>query len=340
MTTPILVTGASGFIAKHVIAELIRNGHAVRGTVRNPRRANAVHAALGGAGVDPGRLELVPADLMNDDGWPEAAKDCRIVLHVASPFPLAPPRDHDSLIRPARDGTLRVLRAATAAGVERVVVTSSIAACIYPSGGPQARTYTEADWTDPKRPDISSYIASKTIAERAAWDYVRTTPGAPQLVALNPGFVQGPALDPDVSSSHELILQMARGMHLAVPKAGFAMVDVRDVAAAHVVAATHPSAAGERFLLASGYLTLLEIGRVVAHALPDLAPRMPRFELPDLLVQGAAWGLSAARAVLPDLSTRRLCDNAKARSILGIGFRPPREAVAAAASSLRQLGVL
>ena len=236
-TAKVLVTGASGFIAKHCIAELLRNDFSVKGTLRDMRRADA-------SGV-----EFVSADLLNDDGWPQAMQGCTYVLHVASPFPLQEPRNPDDLIRPAREGALRVLKAATQAGIKRVVMTSSVVAITLPwPEAPQGHVFTEADWTNPERPDITTYIVSKTLAERAAWDFVKGEPRAPELAAVNPAIVLGPATDTDISSSHEVIKLMAKGAYPAAPKVGFPISDVRDVAATHVLAMTAPAAAGKRFL--------------------------------------------------------------------------------------------
>jgi nucleoside-diphosphate-sugar epimerase len=340
MTAPVLVTGASGFIAKHCIAELIRRGRTVRGTVRSLGRGDDVRRALTAAGVDPAGLELAAADLTRDDGWDAAFSGITHVLHVASPFPMQLPRDRAALVGPAREGTLRVLTAAARAKVHRVVVTSSMVACIYPPAGPQARTYTEADWTDPTRTDISPYVASKTLAERAAWDFVRGTPGAPQLVVINPGFVQGPALDRDLSTSQEVLRMLAKGDYPAAPKAGFAMIDVRDLAVAHAVALDHPAAAGERFLIANGFLTFREIGQIMAATLPDLSRHIATWEAPDLVLRVLSVFDRSVLALLADLSTPRHCDNTKAREHLGLTFRTPREAVASATLTLRNLGVI
>lgn len=336
----VLVTGASGFIAQHCIAELLRQGHAVRGTMRSLSRTEETRKAVGRAGVDASALEFVAADLLSDQGWDSAVDGCSHVLHLASPFPTKLPRQRAELVTPARDGALRVLAAATRAGVKRVVLTSSIAAIIYPSGGVQAREYTEADWTDPARTDISAYIASKAIAEKAAWDYVASASGAPELVTINPGFVQGLLLGTDVSTSQEVIRRLATGGYPAAPRAGFAMVDVRDVATAHVVAMTHPAAAGERFLATNGYMTFMEMGQAVASALPDLAKRVPDWVAPDFLVRAMSLIDSSAKGVLADLGVRRTCSSLKARNVLGIRFRSPVEAVQATATSLRALGLI
>jgi nucleoside-diphosphate-sugar epimerase len=338
--TRVLVTGASGFIAQHCIAELLRTGHSVRGTLRYLARAGDARAALARAGVDAAPVEFAAADLSNDAGWDEAVKGCSHVLHVASPFPIKMPRKREELVAPARDGALRLLAAATRAGVRRVVLTSSMYAMIYAAGDEQSREYTEADWTDTTRTDITPYVASKTLAEKAAWNYVRDTLGAPELTVINPGFVHGAALSTDLSTSHELVRRLATGGYPAAPRSGFAVADVCDVAEAHVVAMTHPHAAGERFLVSDVYMTMLEIGQAVGNALPDVARRVPDWTAPDFLVRALSLFDASVEPVLPDLGVRRACSNAKARNVLGLQIRSGVEAVKTSATSLRSLGVI
>lgn len=341
MTDTVLVTGATGFIAKHTVAELLREGYTVRGTARDAGAGlEAVRKALARAGVDATRLTMVATDLTRDGGWAEAAAGCRYVLHTASPFPITQPRTRDELVTPARDGTLRVLRAATAAGVERVVITSSSVAVMYTSARPAGHVYSETDWTDTTRADITPYIASKTLAEQAAWEFVRSSADAPQLAAINPAFVQGPALDPDLSTSLEVQRLMGKGAYPAAPRVEFPVVDVRDVAALHVKAMTHPRAAGERFIAANGSASLYGIGREIAAALPDLARKVPKFEMPDLMVRALAIADKRLRTVLPELGTVRRCSNARAREVLGHEFRAPETAIRDAATSLRALHLI
>lgn len=337
----VLVTGCTGFVAKHCIAELLRRGFRVRGTARDAERGViALRGALGHAGIDSRAVEVMTADLERDAGWEQAVRGVSYVLHVASPFPIEQPKDREALVRPARDGALRVLAAATAARVPRVVMTSSTVAVMYVAAPRPGHVYTEADWTDPARPDITPYMASKTIAERAAWDYVRATPGAPELVTVNPGFIQGPALDTDLSTSLEVHRLMGKGAYPGAPRISFPVADVRDVAELHVAALTHPGAAGERFIAANGTASLMGIGRIIAAALPDLARKVPRFELPDMAVRGLAIFDKRLVAVLPELGAERVCDNAKARRVLGHAFRPAEQAIRDGALSLRTLGVI
>lgn len=341
MTDTVLVTGATGFIAKHCIAELLRQGYRVRGTARDVERALAgVRGALGHLGIDAAAVEIIGADLEKDAAWDKAASGCRYVLHVASPFPIQQPKDRDEVVRPARDGALRVLGAATRAGVERVVMTSSTVAVMYTTRHQPGHVYSETDWSDPGRPDITPYIASKTIAEQAAWSYVRETAGAPPLVTINPGFVQGPALDTDLSTSLEVQHLMGRGAYPAAPAISFPVADVRDIAALHVLALTHPKARGERFLAANGSASLMGIGREIAAVLPDLASKVPKFEMPDFVVRGLAKVDKRLATVLPELGVTRVCSNAKATDVLGFRFRPAEEAIRDAALSLRQLGMI
>lgn len=341
MTETVLVTGATGFIAKHCVAELLKAGYAVRGTARDAAKGlDAVRRAVTRAGADATRLTMVAADLTRDDGWDAAVSGCRYVLHVASPFPITQPETRDELVGPARDGALRLLRAATKGGVERVVLTSSCVAIMYGANVAHGHLYTEADWTDTTRKDITPYIASKTLAERAAWDFVRGTAGAPQLAVINPGFVQGPALDPDLSTSLEVVHLMGKGAYPGAPRIEFPVADVRDVAEMHVKAMTNPSAAGERFIAANGSATLYGIGQIIAAALPDLKRKVPRFELPDVAVRGLALVDKRLRTVLPELGIVRHCSNDKARRVLGHDFREPETAIRDAALSLRALKVI
>lgn len=340
-TAKVLVTGASGFIAKHCIAELLRRDFSVCGTLRDMGRVDAVRQSIGRAGADASGVDFVSADLLRDEGWGQAMQGCTYVLHVASPFPLQEPKNPDDLIRTAREGTLRVLKAATQAGIKRVVMTSSVVAVTLPwPETPQGHVFTEADWTNPERPDITTYFRSKTLAERAAWDYVTSEPRAPELAVVNPAFVLGPAVDADLSTSHEVIKLMAEGAYPAAPRVGFPISDVRDVAVTHVLTMTKPEAAGKRFLTANGFLRLIEVGRLVADTLPDLQRKVPRLEIPDWLVRAVALVDRRLKAVIPDLGHPRPISNAQARNVLGQSFHAAPEAVKGAALSLRELGVI
>jgi len=340
--TKVLVTGASGFIAKHVIAELIRQGYEVQATLRSRAREEETRRAIGNAGATASAVTFFEADLLADGGWDEAVAGCAYVLHVASPFPLKHPKDpEEEVIRPAREGTVRVLKAATKAGVKRVVLTSSVVAITLP--WPEAaagHVFDETDWSNPERPDVTPYVVSKTLAERAAWDFIGATPGAPELSVVNPAFVLGPAPDADLSTSLNVIRMIGQGAYPATPKIAFPISDVRDVAVTHVLAMTNPEAAGQRFLTANGFLRLIEVAGLVKEALPDLAGKVPRGELPDIAVRALAVVDSRLKGVLADLGFPRPVTNARAHRVLGQTFRSPKEAVTSAAASLRALEII
>src|SRR4051794_39173409 len=254
----VLVSGGSGFLGGWCVIELLRRGYTVRTTVRTLSREPQVRATVGSE-VDPGdRLTVLAADLSSEEGWPEAVQGCDYVLHVASPFPPEQPKDHDELIVPAREGTLRVLGASLDAGVKRVVVTSSVAA-IRLSEGAAARPLDEGDWTDPDSAGLTPYVRSKTIAERAAWDLVRERGEEDRLSVVNPGAIIGPVLDDDLSYSLQAVQRLLRGMP-GVPKLGFSLVDVRDVADLQLRAMTSPKAGGGRFIAAAGVRRVAGVG--------------------------------------------------------------------------------
>ena len=338
---PILVTGGSGFIAAHAIARLLREGRSVRTTVRNPARAEAVLAMLAQAGVDPdGRLAFHQADLTDDAGWADAVHGCAGVLHVASPFPERLPRHPDELIVPARDGALRVLRAARDAGVRRVVLTSSFAAVGY--GHPDRDApYDETSWTDLHGPGISPYIASKTLAERATWDFVAREGGGLELSVVNPVGVFGPVLGADFATSVLLVQRLMDGALPGCPRLQFGVVDVRDVVDLHLRALHAPAAAGERFVATAGdFLWVREMAIVLRERLGAAARRVPTRVLPDWLVRLASLADPAVRQILPELGRCKNASSDKARRLLGWSPRSAGEALVATAESLHDQGLL
>lgn len=338
----VLVTGGSGFIGSHSILQLLAAGHEVRTTVRDLRRRDDVLAMLrqGGA-ADPGeRLTFFAADLESDAGWAEAVAGCDYVLHVASPFPPAVPKDENELIVPAREGALRVLRAARDAKVRRVVLTSSYAAIGYGTQG-RSTPFTEEDWTDPDGPDVQPYVKSKTLAERAAWDFIAREGGGLELSVVNPVGVFGPVLGPDYSTSILLVQRLMDGALPGCPRLWFGCVDVRDVADLHIRAMTSPAASGERFLAVAGdFLSMREIAGALKAGLGAEAARVPTRELPNWLVQIVALFDPAAKQLLPELGKRRNASNAKARERLGWAPRSSEESVVATARSMIDLGLL
>jgi dihydroflavonol-4-reductase len=341
----VLVTGGSGFIATHCILQLLAAGYRVRTTVRSLKREAEVRAMLKSAGADvsdkPGdRLAFFAADLTADAGWAEAAAGCDFVLHVASPFPINVPKHEDELIVPAREGALRVLRAARDAGVKRLVQTSSFAAVGY--GHPQMdRPFNEQDWTKADGPGVTAYAKSKTLAERAAWDFMAREGGAMQLSVVNPVGVFGPILGADFSTSIEIVKRMLDGAVPALPRMTFGVVDVRDVALLHLKAMTAPEAAGERFLAVAGeFLSMRDIALVLRQRLGDAARRVPTRELPDWLVRVVALVDKSAGQIVPELGKRKNATNEKARRVLGWTPIPAGDALVATAESLVRLGLV
>jgi nucleoside-diphosphate-sugar epimerase len=332
----VLVTGGSGFIGAHCIKRLHEEGYRVRTTVRSPAREPEVRRMVG-----DGPLEVVTADLTSDAGWPEAVAGCDGVLHVASPFPLGQPKHEDELIVPARDGALRVLRAARDAGVRRVVLTSSFAAIGYGHGHPDT-VFDETSWTDVDGPGVSAYAKSKTLAERAAWEFVESDGRPPELAVVNPVAVLGPLLGPDPSTSIELVKRLIDGSMPGVPKVAFGLVDVRDVADLHVRALTAPEAAGERFLaIGEDFRWIREMGEWLREALPpERAKKVPKRELPSPLVRVASLFDRSLRQLTPELGVRKRATNEKARRLLGWAPRSDREATVATAESLLALGLI
>lgn len=337
----VLVTGGSGFIGSYCILRLLEAGHQVRTTVRNLEREPEVRAMLRTAGANPGdRLSFFAANLESDAGWPTAAEGCEYILHVASPFPPSLPKHEDELIIPAREGTLRVLRAARNAGVSRVVLTSSFAAIGY-GHSQQAVPFDETYWTDPSGADVLPYMKSKTLAERAAWDFLAREGSQLELAVVNPVGVFGPVLGPDYATSILFIQRLMDGAVPGCPNLWFGVVDVRDVADLHLLAMLHPAASGERFLASSGdFLSVLDMANILRARLGDAARRVPTRQLPDFMIRLAALGDPAVRQILPELGKRKNATAEKARRLLGWLPRSAEDAIAASGESLLRLGLL
>ena len=335
----VLVTGASGFIAQHCILELLRAGHRVRGTVRDLSAAARIHSTLSRQTPIGGRLELVQADLLRDEGWDDAVRGCRGVLHVASPFPRGLPEHEDELVIPARDGALRVLRAASRAGVRRVVMTSSLAAVTY-GHSPDGRAYDERDWSNTER-DIGAYQKSKTLAERAAWDFVNALPPerAMELVTVNPGLVLGPVLDDDYGTSGELVKKLLRREMPGCANLGWAMVDVRDVARMHLLALQTKEAAGQRFICAGEHYWMIDVAKVLDRHFRPRGYKVPTRKIPAWLLRLAARFDKTLRLVVNEIGLRQDVSHERAIKVLGWEPRGLEEMVVAMGESLIQHGV-
>ena len=320
--SPALVTGGNGYLGTQLIAALLRAGNPVRTTVRSTASEDSLRAAVGRGNADDAGLEVVVADLTADDGWKAAITGCEQVYHVASPLPYAQPKDPDELIVPAREGVLRVLRAARDAAARRVVLTSSFAAIGY-TPKPSAE-FTEDDWTDPDTPGLAPYPRSKAIAERAAWDFMEHDGGDTELVVVNPTFILGPTLTTEVRSSTHLVKAMLDGTMTVAPRARFGLADVRDVADLHVRAMAAPAAAGKRFLAVADGQTIsyLEVAETLRRRLGPLAAQVPTEEAPG------------------DDLPRPIIHNDRARNELGWRPRPAKTTIVETAESLRDLGFL
>jgi nucleoside-diphosphate-sugar epimerase len=337
----VLVTGGSGFIGAHCLLQLISAGYQVRTTVRSLTREPEVRALLERGGAEPGEaLTFFAAELTSEAGWAEAVAGCDFVLHVASPFPPRAPEHEDELIVPARAGALRVLAASREAGVKRVVLTSSFAAIGY-GQKPLEHPFSEHNWTDPTSPGLGAYVKSKTLAERAAWDFVEREGGGLELSVVNPVGVFGPLLGPDLSSSIQLVQRLMNGSMPGLPRLAFGVVDVRDVADLHLRAMRHPAAAGERFLAVAGPpLTLEAIAQLLRARLGAAAAKVPTRRLPDWLLKLTARFDPSVAQVVSELGKVKTATNAKARAVLDWAPRSSEEALLATAESLLRLGLV
>jgi dihydroflavonol-4-reductase len=335
----VLITGISGFIAKHCALELLNAGYQVRGTVRLPGARDSIRATLA-KHADLAALEFVEADLLADEHWSAAVEGCSAVLHVASPFPSSQPKDENILIGPAVDGTLRVLRAAVAAGVQRFVQTSSTVAIMY--GHPRERTapYTEADWTNLDDPGVTAYAKSKTLAERAARDLVEKDRPGLHYASVNPGFVLGPALDRDVGASAEIIQTFLKGKYPACPRISFPCVDVRDVAKMHRLALESHAPSGGRYLAVSESIWMLDMARAIRASLGPFARKVPTRPMPDWVLRIVAIFDPVARQAVHDLGRWYGVDNSQTRRALKMEFIPASKAASDMAESLVRLGVV
>lgn len=334
----ILITGISGFIAKHCAVELLKHGYTVRGTVRSGAKADETRATLA-RHCDTTKLSFAEADLLSDTGWQTAMQGIGGVLHVASPFPLGEPKDPNDLLKPAVEGTLRVLRATVASGIPRFVQTSSMAAVV---GGQRLRgskRFTEDDWTDTNDKAVTSYSRSKTLAEKAARNFVEAEGSNLRFATINPGFVLGPVLDRDVGASAEVIQMILRGKYPGTPRIWFSVVDVRDVARMHRLALESKEPTGGRYLAVSEVVRFLDISRSIRETLGSAARKAPSRELPDLLVRAVALFDPAVRSILPDLGFMYEVDNTRTRKALGMDFIPITESAPAMAKSLIDLGL-
>ena len=337
-TGTVLITGVSGFIARHCVVEMLNAGYRVRGTLRSLERSGQVRDSLA-RHVDVARLEFAEADLVADRGWDEAVAGCHGVLHLASPFPVSQPRDEQELIRPAVEGTLRVLRAAARAGVSRFVQTSSMVAVMYGHGRDRATPFTAADWTRVDSPDVTGYAKSKTLAERAAREFMERGQPSMHFSSVNPGVVFGPVLDPDIGTSAEIVQAFLKGKYPGAPRLSIPVVDARDVARMHRLALETGSPSGGRYLAVADCLWLIEVARALRDSLGPAARKVPTRVLPDWAVKLVSVFDPMARQAVPDLGKQFRVDTGQTRQALALEFIPASDAAAAMGRSLVDLGL-
>lgn len=335
----ILITGATGFIAQHNIIAALAAGFRVRTAIRSLDRSDQVRAYLAKGGAEPGdRLSFVETDLLKDDGWAEAAQGCTYAIHSASSTPSGAYASEEEWIRPAVDGNLRLLRAARDAGVKRVVLTSAFGAIGAGKASP-GRPFTEEDWSD-LNGNIAPYQKSKTLAERAAWDFIAQQGGGMELATINPTAVMGPALGPDTSHSLMMLKGMLEGQP-GQPRIQSCFVDVRDVADLHMRAMTNPAAAGERFLATSGdALWLVDVAKILIERLGEQARKISTMQLPDIALKAKALVDPKVKGLLPLLGVDLSASGEKAKRMLGWNPRPPADAIEAAARSMIEVGLV
>ncbi len=336
--TTVLVTGGSGYVGTWTAAGLLERGYRVRATVRSLKREPAVRAAVERRTPAGERLTFVAADLLADDGWDRAVAGVDAVFHVASPMPIREYRKTD-LVRPAREGTRRVLTAAAHAAVQRVVMMSSVQASLPAETGAADTLADESNWTDVARAGVAEYTKSKTLAERDAWQFVADHP-ALELTTVLAASIQGPVLQSAVSGSVEVVQRLLKGTLPAIPRLGFAIVDVRDLVELQVRAMCVPEAAGERFIAAGDFLWMREMATILRDEFGPAAARVPTRTLPSFVVRAFALVDPEARFIVPNLDRRQLFSAERAKRLLGARFRPVRESIVDSARSLIALGAV
>ena len=329
-----LVTGASGFLASHIVLKLLSQGIAVRGSVRNASKSEHIRKVLQQHGADTSKLSFVELDLMSDAGWNEAMQGIRFLIHTASPFITHIPKHEDDVIRPAVEGTKRALHTALAADVERVVLTSSEVAVARGHAKSLDRILTEADWSDVNAPSMTPYFKSKTLAEKTAWAIMEDADRRNDLTVINPGFILGPLLEEDIGTSGAIIRKMMQGKLPGAPDLHFSIVDVRDAADLHIKAMTDERGFGHRVFAAGDTASFKQMAEVLAEAFPDYASKLPTRPLPNFIVRLVGLFDADARASVRSLGIKFELDHSLAETLLGRPLIDARTAITALGQSL------
>ncbi|MAJ66061.1 MAG: NAD-dependent epimerase [Candidatus Pelagibacter sp.] len=340
MSDKVLLTGVSGWIAKHTAIELLNSGYEVLGTVRNNNLIEQTKETISKyASID--KLSFIELDLLKDDGWNEAAKACKYIMHVASPFPMKVSNNRDSLLPAAVDGTLRVLNASLNANVKQIIITSSIVAMFRKPNRSNPYSFGENDWTDVNWVEgVSDYFLSKTKAERAAWDFMENKGLKNKLTSINPGGVFGDALDKKGGTSIEYVRQFMKGKFPGAPKFAVLISDVKDIAKAHVACIGNNKVGGRRLIVGKEVKKLVELSQLMAEAMPEYAKKLPKKELPNFMVKLISYLDSSAKTMIPDLGIVMQTDTTYAEELLGFKFKPAKGCISENAKSVVRLGLV
>lgn len=328
MPQTVLVTGATGYIAKHIVLQLLEAGYTVKGSARSTSREAELRSALETHISDPSaleRLSVVALDLSKDDGWDTAMEGVDVLMHTASPFPLTQPKDENETIRPAVDGAMRAVKAARKAGINRVIMTSSTVAIMNTDLPAGRTTYTEEDWSDLTGPMASPYNKSKTMAEKAVWDWQKAEAPDMQITMINPTFVQGAPLDKNFGTSVEVVERLVKGSDPMLPNIGFPVVDVRDIALMHLRALERPESIGKRFIGVDRFMWFAEMAKLLKSDHPNR--KIPTRVAPNFFIRFLSLFDASIKTILPQLGQKQDVSGAQARNILGIEFRDTAKSI-------------
>ena len=339
MTNKVLLTGISGWIAKHIAIELLNSGYEVLGTVRSQNSLEKTKKTLSEY-VSTDKLSFVELDLLKDEGWNEAAKGCKYIIHTASPYPMKSSRNREALVPVAKGGTLRVLNAGIEANVEKIVLTSSIAAMFKRPNRTNPYNVVENDWSDTEWSGSTDYIVSKTKAEKAAWELMESKGLKDKLTVINPGGVNGDALDDKENTSTKYVQLFLKGKYPMAPNFGILISDVKDVAKAHVLSLKNSKVNGRRLLIGSEVKKMLEISKIMQEEFPQYAKKLPKKEMPNFMLKLISYLDSSAKLMVPELGILMQTDTSYAEDLLGIKFKPARDSIKDAGNSVIRLGLV